>query len=86
MGRRSFPRNLLCVNPVLSGPIFSLRMCTLVSLWASVGDVQEVEERLARIKADLLCEVVAVSIPLWNPTIHDISYSYPASPGFDYAQ
>ena len=31
-----------------------------VSLWASVGDVQEVEERLARIKADLLCEVVAV--------------------------
>ncbi|KAI1791986.1 hypothetical protein LXA43DRAFT_1181381 [Ganoderma leucocontextum] len=32
------------------------------SLWASVGDVQEVEERLARIKADLLCEVVAVSI------------------------
>ncbi|KAM5538360.1 hypothetical protein V8D89_007962 [Ganoderma adspersum] len=32
------------------------------SLWASAGDVQEVEERLARIKADLLCEVVAVSI------------------------
>ena len=31
-----------------------------VSLWASAGDVQEVEERLARIKADLLCEVVAV--------------------------
>ncbi|TBU25863.1 hypothetical protein BD311DRAFT_867198 [Dichomitus squalens] len=31
------------------------------SLWASMGDVQEVEERLARIKADLLCEVIAVS-------------------------
>ncbi|RPD54496.1 hypothetical protein L226DRAFT_539879 [Lentinus tigrinus ALCF2SS1-7] len=32
------------------------------SIWASMGDVQEVEERLARIKADLLCEVIAVSI------------------------
>lgn len=31
-----------------------------VSLWSSAGDVQEVEERLARIKADMLCEVVAV--------------------------
>ena len=25
-----------------------------------MGDVQEVEERLARIKGDLLCEVIAV--------------------------
>lgn len=32
-----------------------------VSVWASVGDVEEVEQRLARIKADLLCELVAVS-------------------------
>ncbi|KAI0696886.1 hypothetical protein C8T65DRAFT_615130 [Cerioporus squamosus] len=32
------------------------------SIWSSMGDVQEVEERLARIKADLLCEVIAVSI------------------------
>ncbi|RDX44285.1 hypothetical protein OH76DRAFT_1359850 [Lentinus brumalis] len=31
------------------------------SIWSSMGDVQEVEERLARIKADLLCEVIAVS-------------------------
>ncbi|CDO77305.1 hypothetical protein BN946_scf184753.g55 [Trametes cinnabarina] len=30
--------------------------------WASAGDVQEVEERLARIKADLLSELIAVSI------------------------
>ncbi|KAI0328458.1 hypothetical protein GY45DRAFT_1326330 [Cubamyces sp. BRFM 1775] len=30
--------------------------------WASAGDVQEVEERLARIKADLLSELTAVSI------------------------
>ncbi|KAI0674000.1 hypothetical protein C8Q78DRAFT_1076945 [Trametes maxima] len=32
------------------------------STWASAGDVQEVEERLARIKADLLSELIAVSI------------------------
>ncbi|KAI0756062.1 hypothetical protein C8Q80DRAFT_1090902 [Daedaleopsis nitida] len=32
------------------------------SLWSSMGDVDEVEQRLARIKADLLCEVIAVSI------------------------
>ncbi|KAI0776328.1 hypothetical protein BD413DRAFT_470228 [Trametes elegans] len=32
------------------------------STWASAGDVQEVEERLARIKADLLSELVAVSV------------------------
>ncbi|KAJ3557467.1 hypothetical protein NM688_g1462 [Phlebia brevispora] len=31
-------------------------------LWASLGDVEEVEQRLARLKADLLCELVAVSI------------------------
>ncbi|OSD01133.1 hypothetical protein PYCCODRAFT_1468829 [Trametes coccinea BRFM310] len=30
--------------------------------WACAGDVQEVEERLARIKADLLSELIAVSI------------------------
>ncbi|OJT13950.1 hypothetical protein TRAPUB_9489 [Trametes pubescens] len=32
------------------------------STWASAGDMQEVEERLARIKADLLSELIAVSI------------------------
>ncbi|KAI0352218.1 hypothetical protein OH77DRAFT_1485975 [Trametes cingulata] len=32
------------------------------STWASAGDVEEVEERLARIKADLMSELVAVSI------------------------
>ncbi|KAH9912151.1 uncharacterized protein BXZ73DRAFT_93243 [Epithele typhae] len=32
------------------------------SLWSDGGDMQEVEERLARIKADLLCELIAVSI------------------------
>ncbi|KAL1950914.1 hypothetical protein VTO73DRAFT_63 [Trametes versicolor] len=31
------------------------------STWASAGDMQEVEERLARIKADLLSELIAVS-------------------------
>ncbi|KAI0370118.1 hypothetical protein BV20DRAFT_944899 [Pilatotrama ljubarskyi] len=30
--------------------------------WASAGDVEEVEERLARIKADLMSELIAVSI------------------------
>ncbi|KAI9069691.1 hypothetical protein FKP32DRAFT_1586700 [Trametes sanguinea] len=30
--------------------------------WACAGDVQEVEERLARVKADLLSELIAVSI------------------------
>ncbi|KAI0937484.1 hypothetical protein AcV5_005386 [Taiwanofungus camphoratus] len=32
------------------------------SLWAGMADVEEVEQRLARIKADLLCELTAVSI------------------------
>jgi hypothetical protein len=30
--------------------------------WAGLGDVEEIEERQARIKADLLCELAAVSI------------------------
>ncbi|GJE89523.1 hypothetical protein PsYK624_056250 [Phanerochaete sordida] len=33
-----------------------------LSSWASLGDVEEIEQRLARIKADLLCELVAVSV------------------------
>lgn len=33
-----------------------------VSTWASAGDMQEVEERLARIKADLLSELIAVRL------------------------
>ncbi|CCM03812.1 uncharacterized protein FIBRA_05961 [Fibroporia radiculosa] len=32
------------------------------ALWAGRDDVEEVEQRLARIKADLLCELIAVSI------------------------
>ncbi|PCH34372.1 hypothetical protein WOLCODRAFT_113675 [Wolfiporia cocos MD-104 SS10] len=32
------------------------------ALWAGLADVEEVEQRLARIKADLLCEIIAVSI------------------------
>ncbi|KAH9926501.1 uncharacterized protein B0H18DRAFT_1006448 [Fomitopsis serialis] len=32
------------------------------ALWAGIGDVEEVEQRLARIRADLLCEVIALSI------------------------
>ena len=31
-----------------------------VCTWANAGDVEEVEERLARIKADLLSELTAV--------------------------
>ncbi|KAH9942974.1 hypothetical protein B0H21DRAFT_749241 [Amylocystis lapponica] len=34
----------------------------MFSPWAGQGDVEEVEQRLARIKADLLCELIAVSI------------------------
>ncbi|KAL6307835.1 hypothetical protein BKA93DRAFT_727071 [Sparassis latifolia] len=34
----------------------------LFTPWAGMGDVEEVEQRLARIKADLLCELIAVSI------------------------
>ncbi|KZT18694.1 hypothetical protein NEOLEDRAFT_1246306 [Neolentinus lepideus HHB14362 ss-1] len=30
--------------------------------WASVGDVEEVQQRMARIKADLLCELAAVGV------------------------
>ncbi|EKM61558.1 uncharacterized protein PHACADRAFT_204728 [Phanerochaete carnosa HHB-10118-sp] len=33
-----------------------------LSPWANLGDIEEVEQRLARIKADLLCELIAVSI------------------------
>ena len=29
-------------------------------LWGSLGDVAEVEQRLAKLKADLLCELIAV--------------------------
>ncbi|KAH9830402.1 uncharacterized protein C8Q71DRAFT_785481 [Rhodofomes roseus] len=32
------------------------------ALWAGIGDVEEVEQRLARIRADLLCELIALSI------------------------
>ncbi|KAF9812532.1 hypothetical protein IEO21_06171 [Rhodonia placenta] len=32
------------------------------ALWAGIGDVEEVEQRLAKIKADLLCELIAASI------------------------
>ena len=31
-------------------------------MWASAGDIEEVEQRLARIKGDLLCELIAVSV------------------------
>ncbi|KZT02078.1 uncharacterized protein LAESUDRAFT_662657 [Laetiporus sulphureus 93-53] len=31
------------------------------SLWSGLGDIDEIEQRLARIKADLLCELIAVS-------------------------
>ena len=31
-------------------------------LWSSLGDVNEVVQRLARLKADLLCELVAVRL------------------------
>lgn len=34
----------------------------LVPVWASLGDAREVEDRLAKIKADLLCEMAAVRI------------------------
>ncbi|KIJ64161.1 hypothetical protein HYDPIDRAFT_132789 [Hydnomerulius pinastri MD-312] len=33
-----------------------------VPLWASLGDVEEIDQRSLRIEADLLCELVAVSI------------------------
>lgn len=33
---------------------------SLVPPWASVGELEEVDQRLARIKADLLSELVAV--------------------------
>lgn len=42
---------------------FSFAYC-IVSLWAGMADVEEVEQRLARIKADLLCELTAVSIEI----------------------
>jgi len=32
------------------------------TLWAGIGDLEEVEQRLARIKADLLCELIAVRV------------------------
>lgn len=32
-----------------------------VPVWASLGDAREVEDRLAKVKADLLCEMAAVS-------------------------
>lgn len=41
---------------------------SVVSVWASLGDVEEIEQRLARIKADLLCELVAVSMSDDVPT------------------
>ncbi|CAL1693812.1 unnamed protein product [Somion occarium] len=34
----------------------------LLPIWSTLGDVEEVEQRLARIKADLMCELLAVSI------------------------
>lgn len=37
-----------------------LTLASQVPLWANRGDIQEIERRLARIKADLLCELIAV--------------------------
>ncbi|KAI0789374.1 hypothetical protein C8Q75DRAFT_157646 [Abortiporus biennis] len=34
----------------------------ILPLWGGLDDIEEIEERLARIKADLLCEVISVSI------------------------
>jgi hypothetical protein len=33
---------------------------TLVPIWTSLGDAKEVEDRVAKIKADFLCELIAV--------------------------
>lgn len=33
----------------------------IVPVWAGLRDSREVEDRLAKIKADLLCEVIAVN-------------------------
>ena len=33
-----------------------------VPTWSTLGDVREVEDRLAKVKADLLCEMAAVRV------------------------
>lgn len=42
-------------------------VCT-VSPWASYGELHEVEQRLARVKADLISELVAVRLSQSIPT------------------
>ena len=41
----------------------------VVPMWSSVGDLEEIEQRLARIKADLMCELVAVSLLFASPPV-----------------
>lgn len=52
-------RELSCTFMLQSGAC-NVSPYAAVSVWARMEDVQEVEERLARIKGDLLCEVIAV--------------------------
>ena len=53
---------------------------SLVPPWASVGELEEVDQRLARIKADLLSELVAVCTFSTRPLGVVFNHTNPRSP------
>ncbi|KAI0348201.1 hypothetical protein BDW22DRAFT_1424406 [Trametopsis cervina] len=60
VGRK--PKRKVFANEGISAWDRDVEQELTLPLWSSQGDIEEIEQRLARIKGDLLCELIAVSI------------------------
>jgi hypothetical protein len=61
----------MCVFSDFEGCSVKLTSCALVPVYASIQDLEVVKRKMAKIKTELLCEVVTVGVSFFSSLLHD---------------